>query len=357
MSERTRNFIVGFTALLGLAGFAGLIIIFGEVPAWVTKSYIIHVDMDDAMGLGAGARIRFSGIDVGEISKIQIKPNPADGVEITCRIEEKYDLPRDVEVKAVTGLFGGTAALTIGTLPDARGKPTVAYLPRDGSARLRGRVSSMLSEFQAIAQRLETQLSSQVGGFGDVSKKLIELGDQYISVGKQIERILESRDPKDVDAGKTTGNLVTILARADSRMAELKTTIAAINAMIDDPKLQSDLKQTVASINSIVSDPQSQTDIKQTLTNTRKLTEQTSQQLDQLTRRAMGVADDLSKSLASLDGFISDARAGKGTLHKLFHDPAMYDSMTDAAGRLSDAIKDFKLLLQKWKSEGLPIQY
>ena len=88
----------------------------------------------------------------------------------------------------------------------------------------------------------------------------------------------------------------------------------------------------------------------------RKLTAETEKKLERLTTQYVKVADDLSDSLAEMKGLAKDIRTGKGTFSKLIKDPAVYDSLKDAADKLQDVLDEAELLLKKWKAEGLPLR-
>jgi hypothetical protein len=51
------------------------------------------------------------------------------------------------------------------------------------------------------------------------------------------------------------------------------------------------------------------------------------------------------------------ARKGDGTVGKLLNDPALYQNFNDAAERIQKAVDEMKLLIEKWKAEGVPVQF
>ncbi|MDH3583559.1 MAG: MlaD family protein, partial [Phycisphaerae bacterium] len=65
MGERSRNILVGLTATGGIVALAYLLVIFGEVPNWLSDTYPVRVALDDATGLAQGSRVRLNGIDIG----------------------------------------------------------------------------------------------------------------------------------------------------------------------------------------------------------------------------------------------------------------------------------------------------
>lgn len=352
MKESTRHTLVGLTAIAGLAAFAVLIFVFGEMPKWLNDTYAITIELDTAEGIADGSRVRFVGVDIGAIESVALKDNPAEGVRLVARIDGKYDIPRGSTVGTAGSLLGGTSAVLI-----TPGKETAA-LPRDGTGKLTGTATSLTTQLASMAGSLGGDLKTQLDNFGEMSKKIGRLADEFTEVGENLNLALKQTSPDAVDAGDADANLISVLARADARLAELKTTLASINAIVGDEQLIADLKATVANAKDASAGAKTLIDDGRDLAADAKATvNDVRSKVDQLTRRYIAVADDLSKSLARIDDLLATTQDGKGTLGKLFKDPALYDSFTDAANRLDDSLKEFKLLIKKWKAEGLPIQF
>lgn len=339
MTDRKRNFIVGLTALAGIVGFAYLVFIFGEVPAWVADTYRVTVKLDHAGGISAGSRVRLNGVDVGYVEDVRLQDDPTEGVVAYAQIESRYDIPSTATARTSAGLLGGAAQLAI----VARGEPGVAVepLPKDGSATMHGRAPA---DFATITEQLEQAVEEQLENFGRTTQKLAELSDQYVIVGERVADLLEERDLADVDAGRVGSNITTMLARADRRLSELRETIDAANRLMGDEQIHEDLRATLSNARLFTEDA-------------RRIAGSTEQNLDTVMRRFVAVADDLSRTLNSIDTLMQQANEGEGTLGRLVNDPALYNSLQDAANRLSDALRDAQLLIEKWRVEGLPIQF
>ncbi len=332
MKERTRNIIVGLTAIGGLMGLALIILLFGLVPKWIEPSYGVVIELDDATGIATGSRVRLAGVDIGAVDRVQLKTDPSKGVDLYCRIQPKFSITAGSTVTAVAGLLGGSAQIHIDPAP----LPADA-LPRDGTGRIAGHASNVTRDFQKLAERVEANMNVQLARVGQLADRVSALSDEFLAVGKKINGLLEQRSPEDVDAGKAAANVATILARADSGLRELNQTVKSINAIVNDNDLKAGLKDAVAG--------------------TKQLTTEARKKLDELSTRYIALADDMSKTLSSATAMLEDAHSGKGTLGKLVGDPSLYNNMQDAAGRLSDALKEMKLLMQKWKAEGLPVHF
>ncbi len=70
MEDRSRNIVVGITALAGLVGLAFLLMLFGRLPAFLESGYELRVELPSAGGLKQGSVARFSGIDVGRVVSV-----------------------------------------------------------------------------------------------------------------------------------------------------------------------------------------------------------------------------------------------------------------------------------------------
>ena len=111
--------------------------------------------------------------------------------------------------------------------------------------------------------------------------------------------------------------------------------------------------------------------ITQTAANARELTRNLSQwstkvdgftddigaSVKELKQAYVNVADQLSVFIDSATKLADAARNGDGAMGKFINDPALYNNLNDAAARLSKAIDDVRLLVEKWKAEGLPVQF
>lgn len=346
MKNATRNTIVGLTALAGLAALVWLTFMFGEIPDWTADDYRIHVEINDANGLTSGSRVKLSGIDIGRVESVRFNEQPTSGVQITCKIQSRYEIPANAEASAESSLLGGVGQLTIH--PERTETDDIAatddYLPKDGSGRLSGEATSMTRQVQQITKDLGEDLQVQLKNFGRMSDAVVQLADRYTTVGDRLEEMMEERSIEDVETGRAAANISTILARTDATLSEMNAAAANINKIAGDEQLHEDLRQTLSNTRGLTDDA-------------RQVIGDAGEQVDRLTRRYIAAADDLSKAVGSLDGMLTEARNGEGTLGKMMQDPALYESLTDTAQRLSEAVREAKLLIQKWKAEGLPVQF
>lgn len=353
MTERTRNVIVGITSLGGLLGLVFLLMIFGFVPSWLEEGYLVTVQLKSASGLSTGSQVTMNGIDIGRVVAVGLDTTPTGTkVMVQTRLRPNVKVPKGVRVRAEFPLIGGSATLAFDASqldphqPDYREK--MAPLVTDGTAIIEGDSFSPLGD---LAEQFRTALAEPTRSFEKLSASVDRLSTEWTQVGNNLNQLLETRSPAEVDAGAAKPNLATVLARTDARLKELQDTLAAAQRWLDDEQLHSDLRQTAANARQLTGKLDAVVD------KTSTLLDHTDQNVQRLVDRYVAAADDLSRTLHGLQQAVTAAQAGDGTLAKLLHDPAMYNNINDAVTRLTAALQEMRLLLEKWKKEGVPVQF
>lgn len=332
MKESTASTIVGATTLAGIIGLAYLLTAVGGLSKAFEGGYHVTIELPTAGGLHQDSRVIFNGIDVGRIQSVGFQEHPKVGVVAVALItEDNLKLPDDVMVTArYPSLLGGSAVADITRKP---GEVT-GHLPTDGTAVIPGEPAV---DFTLIAEELRNALGGPMQEFKRISDNFDSLSKEWTLVAENLNQLVEMRSTEDVDHGDAVGNLATVLARADSRLAELRQAIAGVNRYVNDEELRGDVRTTAA--------------------NARELTQRFNDSLDTLRARYVAVADDLSAVVQTMKKLGDKTLEGGGTLGKMFNDPALYENLNDASERLKAAIDDVRLLVEKWKTEGLPVQF
>ena len=339
MNETRRNIAVGLTTLAGVLGLGALMMLFGYVPGLLREGYDVQITLPHAAGLSQGSRVSIRGYDVGEVEGLTLRP---DGIIATAHVREGIDLPEGTRAMVTPGsLIGGGAGVefVIDEAPEG-----AEMLPRDGSATIPGTAETFTAQ---LTNQLTAAIEGPAADFNRLTNSFEQISGEWAQVGSDVRALLEQRDLADVDSGEAVGNLSTVLARMDGRLAELEDVIASVDEVVGDPQLRRDIRQTAANARE-VSDTVAGSidDVKTTLTTS----------VDSLRRRYVAVADDMSGTLASLQETSNRLREGDGTAGKFINDPALYDNLNDAAQRMNTAIDDLKLLLRTWKDEGVPVE-
>jgi phospholipid/cholesterol/gamma-HCH transport system substrate-binding protein len=347
MKERSRNVMVGFTALIAVLGLAVMFILFGNMLELADKGYEVKVTMPNASGLNGGSLVQLDGINIGRVESVRLQPTPKTGVLLELKIDENVDVPSNVKVEVNPKLVGGTVSLEM-----TRAEKPEAPLPKDGSAQLEGQVGSIAS---ALGESLKGTLGGPMQQLEKLTGQFEGLSQEWTQVGKNLNQLLEPRLAARVDGEggvpTTQPNMSTLVERTDQRMKELQQVLANLNRWVGDEQLLADFKATAANAK------EASAKLNTGVDKITGLADSSRENVDQLTKRMMAVADDLSKAIGSMQQTIDKAREGDGTVGKLINDPALYNNLNDTAERLGAAATELQLLIQKWKAEGLPVQF
>jgi phospholipid/cholesterol/gamma-HCH transport system substrate-binding protein len=344
MEEYKRNIAVGATTLAGLAGLLILMFLFGRLPLPGTaqQGYTIKVAMPTAGGLHGESRVNLSGVTVGQIESVELREPPHAGVMVRAHIRQNVDIPQGVRATAYKKPLGGTSALELSVPP---GTQVTKTLSKTQPPVIEGEAGGMAKQ---LARELKGTLDEPMARFEKVAGNFNELSTQWTKVGANVNRMVEPRDAAAVDQGKAKANLATVVDRMDQRLREMGKTLSSIDAIVSDDKLLNNLRKTLANARETSDKLRTRVDqVGETLT----------ADADALTKRYIAVADDLGGAIDSLKKLTDQARQGDGTIGKLVNDPSLYQNLNDAAKRINTAVDEMKLLLQKWKAEGVPVQF
>lgn len=328
-----RDLAVGATTLAGVIGLGVLMLIFGYAPQFTKSSYVVQIHMDQSGQLNPESPVKLAGIDVGRVRAVEFAPGgPSEGVVVTADIDGNRRIPEGSSVKVTSSIFGGSGVANIVPPPPAPDDaPT--YLPTDGSAQLEGRVAGLLTD-------LEAPLASLTG----LNEDLAELSSTWNEVGVKLNQLLGEQDAATVEPGDALANVSTLVQRLDARVAEAKEVIEGARGLLADPEIREDLKTT--------------------LRNTAEVSEAAGDMvrfsrgaLEDISERVVGVADELSAAVGEARGLLDKASEGEGSVAKLLNDPSLLNNLNDASQRLQKLLDEARLLVQKWKAEGLPVQF
>lgn len=336
----TRDLAVGATTLAGIIGLGVLMLVFGYAPELTTNDYGVTITMQQSGGLNPGADVKLAGIKVGKVRDVAFAPGgPSEGVVVTAAIDAEHRIPEGSVVRASVPPLGGGATANI-TPPPHTGDQPQAMLPTDGSATLEGKPTPGLAE-----------LGEQLESFTALTSDFQTLSQEWKSVGANLNDLLEIRNPADVDAAGRVANLSTLVQRLDARVAETKDVVDAVRELVGDPAIRDDIRTTVrnaADVSESVGD---------TVRAAHETIDSARDTLGDLRERFVVVADEVSAAVGQARTALNRATEGEGSIARLLNDPRLTDNLTDATERLQKALDEARLLIQKWKTEGLPVQF
>jgi phospholipid/cholesterol/gamma-HCH transport system substrate-binding protein len=293
MKETTRNFVIGIVAILGVAGFAFLLLLFGNINTSLRQKYDVAVHANQALGLRLGSQVTLVGVPIGEVKAVTVVIDSENPVQIILNIEGSIDIPAGVEATVSASLIGGTARLDF-TIPV--GYTTGgATLPHDGNA-------IVTANFEGLEERISRVLGEKLAGLDLAMRRIDELGK---------------------DAQKWLGD--------EQMLADAKSAVAKANDLID--ATSSTVMALTKTANSLQGNASA------------------------FLAGVQPVFDQLSKTLAQIELLTKQAQDGKGTVGQLMSNPDLYNSLNDSAQRLKSALGEVELLMQKIRAEGLGVKF
>ena len=293
MKETTRNFVIGIVAILGVAGFAFLLLLFGNLTTSLRQKYDVTVQANQAMGVRLGSQVTLVGVPIGEVKAVTVVIDSENPVQIILNIEGSIDIPSGVEATVSTSLIGGTARLDF-SIP-AGYTTGGATLPHDGNA-------IVTAKFEGLEERLSRTLSEKLAGLDLAMRRIDELGK---------------------DAQKWLGD--------EQMLADAKSAVAKANDLIDATS------STVMALTKTANSLQGNANA--------------------LLASVQPVFDQLSKTLAQVELLTKQAQDGKGTVGQLMSNPDLYNSLNDSAQRLKSTLGEVELLMKKVRAEGLGVKF
>lgn len=347
MNEQVRNIIVGLTTIAGGAGLISLLLLFGYVPEFAESGYIVKIRMQNAGGVLPGNRVLYQGLDVGSVKTVQQVPGLSKGVELTAMINEQQLLPEGASVRVSRPALGGSPSIEF-VGPEV---PTDVAMSQNGTATVQGEITS---PFKELGDSVKTSIDGLVGGLtgekGSLSQ-FNELAAEWTQVGKNINELTAQLNLGDVDSGEVNGNLASVLARADIMVRKMDKALNGVNAYLYDEELRAQIKGTAANAEKMTDNLAKWSD------NVDEISGEITGSVKELRQAYVNVADKLAVFIDNGNKLVDAANKGDGTVGMLMKNPQLYNNLNDAAQRLNKALDDVRLLVEKWKSEGLPIQF
>lgn len=335
MKDIITPFKVGLLVIVGLGAFVWMV---GRVEEGIgddAAGYQVYAMFDDASGLTEKSRVTIAGIDVGELSKIEL-----EGVRAKVWLRVNTPLRADAQIsKAQTSLLGEYA---LKLSPGTAGEPL-----RDGDeikniitdteiSDLLGNVQGLMAEVQKSAENI-TQITRGLNEVfnGDPSAPA-DGSKPKAATGDVIQRAAG-------EAATGTQRLASILRNIDRTLTKLEVAVSTnapkVDVVVDNVvAISSDAKRLVAEF---------RRDARQILADTRMITADVrglvAGNKGEVDKGIKGAISSLEDSLAKLDDALSGAggtveRAnsiaaklddGVGTLGRLINDDELIDSVEE----------------------------
>jgi phospholipid/cholesterol/gamma-HCH transport system substrate-binding protein len=329
---------VGLTVLFAGSVLAVLILLMTGTSGFFTKKIRIRSYFDNAGGLSVGAPVRLQGVDVGNVTRIQVvsdQDKRLTPVEVTMKVSTKYrsNLRSDsVTALATAGVLGETyidinSSLARG--PEAKDGDVLTTRDTPDIQDVVRASQGTLQNMDALVKRLDRILAFVESGQGSIGKVIYDPGlyNRLNSTVAQFQGVVNQ-----LSAGKGT---LGKLFYDDELYRKANTTVDKINAMIDD------LNAGNGTAGKLLKDPTLYNNANESIANVKKLTDDINAGKGALGTLAKDqeFANKLKNTMAKVSDLTDRIDSGQGTIGKFVQDPAVYDNTNKMLVETRELIK------------------
>lgn len=338
MKTYVRDALTGLTAIAGVLGLATMLMLFGELRGLTDKFYTFNLHLDSARGLLSGGPVTLNGVRSGEIIEVRNADDPTRGVDLTLKVRDGVKIPAAFDVHIDRSLIGD-ASLELTPVAD----PALAGKFISAGDNVQRKAFTFMDDVAG-------QLADPIAAIKLTAKNLDTLTATYDQVGRRVNDLLEPRTPADVAAGRAP-NVTSTIARIDG-------VVANADLWLGDSEFRSDARGLAKQASGVLSDAS------EAVKDWRKAAESVDQQVGRAGDNLASSSTRLNDTLATLGATADEIRlsahtlnSGQGTLGMLLVNPDLYRSLQAASERLERALTEAQLLIEKYRKEGVPIQF
>ena len=206
MEGKNNTFLIGFFVLSLVAGIVIFLMWMGQIgTSGNYTNYTVYM-RESVAGIQDDSTVRYMGVDVGQITSIQINPKNSEEVEITMKV--KNETPIKTDTKAELKVFGLTG-LTFVELSGGTNKAPILRVDKDGKRVIESKKSQIALITDSIAS----------------------LSEKSVVVLDGLNRVLNEKNSKNID--KTLENLAQATSDLKKMRLELSTLIGKTSKNMD----------------------------------------------------------------------------------------------------------------------------
>jgi phospholipid/cholesterol/gamma-HCH transport system substrate-binding protein len=337
MSGRRQTTIVGIFTLAGIGVLCALVFMFGGGEMFFSSTYDINIHFGNGLvGVQVGQGVTMYGKRIGETKAVDFwnEQKVQEGVKVIVAIDGKYAIPASSKATVVANIMGiGRPAVQIEVTDPA----DTAKLPRDGNGKIFGEMIEPLD--QVLPKHMLTDIKQATEDIGKLAQALKP-------VAENLNRLLESKDIKQVDLQQVAANLDTVIQRFD-------LVLKNVNTVLGDQQNQENLKEMLANARKM---SETGTVVMDNLKSMSEDGKVTMKDADALMRKLVSTADDMSSVLKGMDRTIATLNDKQGSLGLMLNDNRLYEEMVLSARRLTKMLDDMREVLDQVKQGKLRIK-
>jgi len=258
MESRVNYTAVGvFVVLLGLALVALVYWLTEGVTRKVYDTYLVYA-LDSVSGLNQNAAVRFRGVDVGRVARIELDRQHPERVRLYLDIEEGVPITRDtvarLQMQGITGLLLVDLSVTgkdltpLTPAPDEK-YPVIAY-EHALFAKLDDGVSGIMVTLSTLSQRLEALFSEQnVDAISETLSHVNALSETLANRREDIAELVRASRETAENAARLSAQGETVLRDGQQLMRDGQ--VAARNIALVAERMTTTLEKVEAAADSV----------------------------------------------------------------------------------------------------------
>lgn len=285
---------VGAFALGGAVVLAGIITFMGAF-SFGKKGYELHIDYPQVSGLMPGHVVRYAGVQVGTVKKINVAP---DKVEVIAEINDDIKIPQGaVFTISSDGIMGEKFVSVIPPI-----KPGQGYVPEGSTVQgaagggmdeffassgdLVKRMENIASAFENVFGDKEVQQSMKAGfkNMNDIAENMNTftkvMADVAVANQQDITSMIHQINELSQRMNGTAAHIESIMNGVDNNGQTGKNVAAIAQNMADTSKR---MENIVSVLEAVAKDPVTQQSLKETLVNVKETSERANKILGTLT--------------------------------------------------------------------------
>jgi phospholipid/cholesterol/gamma-HCH transport system substrate-binding protein len=293
----------------------------------LNKSFTFKTTFTNVTQLNRSSPVYINGYKVGSVLSIFLNPEKLNEVIVEFYVENDYKIPTNATVNMISdGLIAGRA-LSVAFDKQCSG-PDCAKKGHMFPGKTIGMIQSMLGGDA-------TEVERYVGMFGEELKKTIyELGTKE---GKgAINNSLMELEKTMANMSELTATTSSILSKSANNLTSTMDNMNTITGNLAASNTQ--ITEMLSNFNAI-STQLKDANVGNTITSTTETLESAQKAIEQL----QGTLANTEKTMQNLDGLLTKAGSGDGTLSKLLNDKELYTNLELTSKNLSLLLQDLRL--------------
>lgn len=326
-------------AIVALAILAVLIYLLTSSRGLFTSYTEVYTYLDDSAAIAEGAPVRLNGINVGQVSRVELSGSsePNRVVRVVMEVDNGYlpSIPTDSQSQIAAENLLGTKYINI-----KRGQATTVVQAGQEIRSLDTR------EFDDIVQQGYSTLASLDG----ILKKFDGIMNQ-VQVGRgTIGRLLSDE--------RLYNQLLSITTETQKVVATINSDQGTLGKLMHDSTLYTDVQGTLGRLNmlmdglnrgegtagKLLKDPAIYDETRAAIADVRKLIADFDQSNGTINKliKSDEAHTRLLATMGRLDSLLDKINSGQGTLGQLVVNPSLYQSLDSTTREMNGLMKDFR---------------